>query len=206
MTKLLLVRHGKTVLSGAGKYYGKQDVKLSDEGIEQAHKLRAYLSRQHIDHVYTSSLSRAIDTAEIVVSGRGNKILHYEMLDEIDIGFLEGLTFAQVEEKYPELARVLLDWRLPAVFPGGESTVMFAERVGGFVSVLGEHKDDETVLVVAHGGSIRSLICHLLGLGSEYWMRLHIDFTSLSVVETFNGNSTLKALNDISHLKTQEAT
>ena len=83
MARLLLVRHGKTVLSGAGKYYGKQDVKLSAEGIEQAEKLRDYLAEWQIDRIYTSSLSRAIDTAEIVAADRGKEITQYAMIDEM---------------------------------------------------------------------------------------------------------------------------
>lgn len=206
MAKLLLVRHGKTVLTGLGQYYGKQDIKLSDEGIQQANMLRKYLMNWNIDHVYSSTLSRAIDTANIVVADRGHEILQYDLIDEIDVGLLEGLTFSQIELQFPELAHGLANWQLPDVFPEGESLDEFSGRVSNFASILKRHTDDETILIVAHAGSLRSLICHYLGLGKEYWMRMFIDFTSLSIVDTCANRAIIHSLNDISHLDGLKAT
>ena len=202
MTRLFLVRHGKTELSGEGKYYGRQDVKLSVEGIEQAEKLRDYLVEWQIDHVYCSSLSRAIDTAGIVAAPHGKEIMKYSLIDEMDVGHLEGLTFDDVRERYPELSFDLLNWTLPAAFPGGESLEEFAGRVEEFAALLKEHEDDESVLVVAHAGSLRSLLCHFLGLENKYWMLFHIDFTSLSIVDLYSGRAIVRSLNNISHLTT----
>jgi broad specificity phosphatase PhoE len=204
VTRLLLVRHGKTVLSGEGKYYGKQDIKLSGEGIVQAEKLRDYLAHWHIDRIYSSSLSRAVDTARIVASCHELEIKQYANMNEIDVGILDGLTFVQVKEQFPHIAEELLNWRLPHTFPEGESLMEFDERVGEFASLLRQYDKDETILVVAHAGSLRSLICHFMALGIEYWMRLHIDFTSLSIIELFSNRAVVRLLNNSSYLNGQE--
>lgn len=200
MSKLLLVRHGQTKLHKADRFWGSTDVTLSDIGIKQAEQLRERLAREKITAVYTSTLSRARSTAETIASRHKTKITACEELRECNFGYIEGLTFGEIQRLHPELAEELLNWKTVA-FPGGESLEDLDKRVVSFLDRLNKHKEKETVLVVAHGGPLRLIICHLLGLGPEHWLQLRVELASLSIMETYPQGAILTLLNDTAHLK-----
>lgn len=201
MSRLLLVRHGRTKLHKADRFWGSTDIALSDTGIKQAEQLRDRLAREKIAAIYTSTLSRARNTAEIIAARHKTKITACKELRECNFGYIEGLTFREIQRLYPELAGELLDWKAVA-FPGGESLEDLDKRVASFLDRLVKHKEKETVLIVAHGGPVRLIICHLLGLGLEYWLQLNVALASISIVETYAQGAILSLLNDTSHLKT----
>jgi len=78
-------------------------------------------------------------------------------------------------------------------------------RLQPFLARLAGHRPEDTVLVVAHGGPIRLLICNLLGLAMKYWLNLRIDMASLSIVETYPQGTILTLLNDVSHLEDKDS-
>ena len=200
MARLLLVRHARTKLHQEDRFWGSTDIALSDAGIRQAEQLGDRLAREKIDAVYTSTLSRARLTGEIIASRHQLKVTPCGELCECNFGFIEGLTFAEINKQYPALAEEL--GRGGVVdFPGGESIEELDRRVLVFAKRLAVHKAKETVLIVSHGGPIRLLICHLLGIGMEHWQQLRITHASLSIVETYPQMAILSLLNDISHLK-----
>ena len=200
MVKLLLVRHAQTQLHQDGRFWGSTDITLSDIGELQAEKLRDRLADEKINAVYTSTLSRARSTTDIITSRRKNKITICEELNECDFGYIEGLTFDEIQRRHPELAEELQN-RKTVSFPGGESLEDLDKRVRGFLDCLSKHKDKETVLIVSHGGPLPLLICHLLGIGAEHWLQLRVEHASLSIVETYPQGAVLTLLNDTSHLK-----
>ena len=200
MAKLLLVRHGDNRLDGALRFWGKTDIELSAGGFRQAQKLRDRLAKQKISAVYTSNLSRSRHTAEVITSVHKLKVVTSEELDELNFGWVEGLTFDEIEKLYPEFAVVLADWRSRPRFPGGESLDELNRRVQAFLEKLRKHKPGETVLIVAHSGTLRLMICNLLGIGLEHWRQIQVDLASLSIVETYEQGALLSLLNDVSHL------
>lgn len=200
MSRLLLVRHGRTKLHRADRFWGSTDIALSDIGIRQAGQLRHRLVKEKINAVYTSTLSRARSTTDIITSRRKIKITTCKELNECNFGYIEGLTFAEISQLYPELAEELLS-RKTISFPGGESLEDLDNRVRSFLDRLDKHKEKETVLIVAHGGPLRLIICNLLGLGLEHWLQLRVEHASLSIVETHPQGTVLTLLNDTSHLK-----
>jgi alpha-ribazole phosphatase len=199
MARLLLVRHGITSYAG-DRFLGRTDIPLSDTGKKQAEQLRERLASEKIDAVYTSTLRRARQTAKIIAAGHKVKVTPYEELCECDFGDIEGLTFEEIKQKYPELAEELIQREIRA-FPGGETIEQLNERVQTFLKRLKKHKSGETLLIVAHGGPIRLIICNLLGLGLEHWVQIRVDHASLSIVETYPETAILNLLNDTSHLK-----
>lgn len=200
MSRLLLVRHGRTKLHKADRFWGSTDIALSDIGIGQSEQLRDRLAKEKISTIYTSTLSRARSTAETIASRHKVKITECAELNECNFGYIEGLTFTEIQGLHPELAEELLSWKTVA-FPGGESLKQLDTRVQGFLERLQKHKEKETVLIVAHGGPLRLIICHLLGLEMEHWLQLRVEHASLSIVETYPQGNVLNLLNDISHLK-----
>ena len=200
MAKLLLIRHGTTKLHKSDRFWGQTDVPLSNTGIKQAGQLRNRLAGEKIIAVYTSTLSRARDTAEIIAAGHKAKLTACDELRECNFGFVEGLTFKEIEHRYPELAEELASWKTVA-FPGGETLDQLNDRVKSFMKELENLKAKDTAAIVAHGGPLRLLICNLLGVDIRHWQQFRIDRASLSIMETYPQTAILLSLNDVTHLK-----
>ena len=200
MLRLLLVRHGRTKLHRDDRFWGKTDIPLSSIGIKQAGHLRERLAAERITAIYASTLSRARSTAEIIAAGHKANVTACGELCECNFGYAEGLTFDEIKRLYPALAEQLSNWKA-VTFPGGESLEQLNKRIKTFLKRLESHKPQDTVAVVAHGGPLRLIICHLLGFELKHWQQLRIDMASLSIVETYPQISILNLLNDTSHLK-----
>ena len=201
MSKILLVRHGNTILNSAERFWGQTDIELSAEGIRQAERLRDRLAKQKIDAIYTSNLKRATATAEVIASRRKVDVVICPELVEINFGYAEGLTFEEISKSFPDLAKSMADWRTRPKFPGGESMDELNERVIKFLPRLENHQPKETVLIVAHAGILRLLICNLMGIERKHWRQMRTDLGSLSILDTYPQGAILSLLNDISHLK-----
>jgi alpha-ribazole phosphatase len=201
LPRLLMVRHGETELNSALRYWGKSDVKLSALGLMQAERLRDRLAFEKIDAIYSSSMVRARVTAEIIAFGHKLTMTECQELCEVDFGKLEGLTFEEIKTQYPDVAKLWIE-RSPALeYPGGENRNQFYERVCSFTTRLGEHTGEETILIVAHSGVLRTLICRLLGIDLDFRWQLRLDLASLSTVEVYPNMNVLTLLNDVSHLR-----
>jgi alpha-ribazole phosphatase len=194
-----LVRHGFIGLKDE-RFLGRTDILLSDAGKKQAEQLRNRLVMEKIDAIYTSTLRRARATANIIASAHKVAVTPFEELCECDFGDIEGMTFEEIKQIYPELAEELIA-RKTGTFPSGETLEQLNERIKTFLKRLEKHKLEETALVVTHGGPARLIICNLLGLGLEHWVQMRIDHASLSIVETYPDTAILSLLNDTSHLK-----
>ena len=200
MSRLLMVRHGDTELNNTEKWYGYSDVRLSAAGFRQAERLRDRLAVEKIDAIYSSDLSRASVTAEVVASRHSLGVVICNELREINLGEFERLTFAEISRLYPEVARLWTERSMKLCAPGGESLDEFNKRVSRFLGRLEKHNPGETVLIVAHSGSLRLLICNLLGIGLQHWWQVRLDLASLSIMETYPEGTILSLLNDVSHL------
>jgi alpha-ribazole phosphatase len=197
--RILLVRHGITKFHAGDRFWGRTDIALNNAGIKQAGQLRNRLSQEKLSAIYSSPLSRARSTAEIIAAGHKAEVIPCDDLCECNFGYIEGLTFEEIKKLHPALAEEL-NQRKTIAFPGGETLGQLNERVRTFLKRLKKHKPGDTVLVVAHGGPIRLIICDLLGLGIEHWTQMRIDRASLSIVETYPETGILNLLNDTSHL------
>ena len=199
MAKLLLIRHGRTNLQKEDRYWGSTDIPLNDTGIKQAEQIRDSLAKEKITHIYSSTLSRTRDTARIIAVPHNLSVTSCEELNEFNFGYAEGLTYEEIKKLHPSLAEEMA--KMEAIsFPGGESLDKFYVRVHAFLTRLEKHKAQDTVAVIAHAGSLRMLICHLLELEPKHWYRMFIDQASVSVINMYPHISILNSLNDTSHL------
>lgn len=202
MSRLLLVRHGDTKLNSAERYWGHTDVELSSSGLRQAEQLRDYLTQEKIDAAYSSDLKRASITAEIIASKHKTGLITCPELKEINFGKLEGLNFAEISRLYPEVARLWIERSPQLQYPEGESVSHFRQRIDSFItSRLKGHLPEETILIVAHSGVLRTLICRLLNLDFFTMGKIRLDLASLSIVETYDNFAVLSRLNDQSYLE-----
>jgi len=202
LARLILVRHGETEWNRLLRYQGQSDVELNETGIKQAERIRDRLANEKIDVIYSSDLKRALKTAEIIASKVG-AIHESSLLREMDFGDFEGLTFDEMKECYPHIVNDRQAWRNqgPDVCaPNGESIAQLAARVAQFAEKLAGHQSEETVLIVAHGGTLQVLICQLIGIGLEHWWQVRLSSASLTIMETYEQGTALLLLNDVCHL------
>jgi broad specificity phosphatase PhoE len=168
--------------------------------------LAARLASVPLTAAYTSDLSRARETAEVILAGRdGVSLESTPALREVSHGDWEGLTHAEAQARYPQdyPRRFVLDNPTFAP-PGGESVAALLERMGLFGErVRMEHSNtDDHVLLVSHGGALRGLALHLLGLPLSAFWRFRIAPGSLSVIALWpDREATLELWNDTSHLE-----
>jgi alpha-ribazole phosphatase len=200
VAKILLVRHGETEKNSSQRYWGKTDVNLGAVGLRQAEQVRDRLATEKIDYVYTSEMRRAVLTARTIASLHCLKETHCPELREIDFGQIEGLDFNEVQQQFPAIARMWIERNPELCYPEGESLRQLDARLARFKNRLAQHNAEDVVLVVAHSGVLRTLICQLLGLETRNRWDFRIDLASLSIVETYTGAAVLSLLNDTSHL------
>jgi broad specificity phosphatase PhoE len=160
MTILHLVRHGETTWHDGNRYAGRTDVPLTERGRRQAEQLTGWARRAGLDAVWTSPLSRARETAAAIpVESHVD-----ERLTELDFGDAEGLTSAEMRDRFPEARRAFEADPVRDHLPGGEDPVLAADRLTGCVEDIVAAHPDGRVLVVGHSTAHRLLLCRLLGL------------------------------------------
>jgi len=201
LSRLLLVRHGETELNSSERYWGRTDVTLSAAGLRQAERLRDRLATEKLNAVYSSDLRRASLTADTIASRHKLEVITCPELREIDFGQLEGLTFDQIGRLYPEVTRLWMERSPELKYPGGESIYQLNNRVSDFMRRLEKHANEETILIVAHSGVLRTLACQLLGIEPQHRWQIRLDLASLTVIETYPQGAILTLLNDVSHLR-----
>ena len=194
MTTVYLIRHGETEGADSRRYKGHIDVPLSENGIEQIKRVAMYLSQntelriQNADltAVYTSDLSRAIKSAEIIAGPYGLKPVVVEGLKERSFGVWEGMSFDEIKEKWPEAFNAWAANPLKFSPMGGESTIAVRDRViKAFEEIMRKH-NGENIAIVSHGGVIRVLLCEMLGMPLENIFRIEQRFAALNVIEIWD--------------------
>ncbi len=197
-TILYLVRHGKTIGSEEVRYKGHTDVALSPEGEDEIRALGERLKALNgrIGAIYSSDLSRAMKTAEILGGFLGVRPESVVELRERNFGQWEGMSFKEIERSYPvEFSRWKAD---PLRYnpPGGESTEEVARRVTRAIDqILIKHRG-ERIMTVAHGGVNRIILCHFMGLSMNNIFRIEQDYGCLNIIDIFeDGFPVVRLLN-----------
>jgi probable phosphoglycerate mutase len=156
-TRVLLVRHGETDWNVLTRLQGHTDIPLNAAGRRQADRLRLALQGEALDAVYSSDLARAWDTARAVSEATDAPLQAEPALRERAFGAFEGLTYEELETRWPEPAR---RWRVrdPDFAPeGGESLVTFHARCLGAAERLASAHPGGSIALAAHGGVLDSL-------------------------------------------------
>ncbi len=179
MGKLVLVRHGQSQWNLENRFTGWEDVPLTELGREEARRSGRLLRDMKFDHAFTSNLQRAAETLDIVLEANAHPavpVASDEALNERNYGQLQGLNKEETATKYG--AEQVHIWRRSYDVrpPGGESLADTAART---LPYFEEHiaprvKRGETILVVAHGNSLRSIVMDLEKLDREQVMALNI--------------------------------
>jgi 2,3-bisphosphoglycerate-dependent phosphoglycerate mutase len=179
MPTLALVRHGQSLWNQQNRFTGWVDVPLTAQGEEEARRAGELLAGMHFDVAYTSALVRAQETLRIIIETAGFEglpIIRDQALNERHYGDLQGLNKAETAERYGD--EQVHIWRRSYATPppNGEALKNTAERTLPFFerAILGDIKQGNDVLVVAHGNSNRSIVMDLDGLSEEEVLALEL--------------------------------
>ena len=174
LSAVYLLRHGET--EGGAGYWGRTDVALSVRGRQQMHDAVAAL---HADGIVTSPLQRCRAFAEELSGCRGLPLTIDPRLQEMDFGRWDGRTAADIMTDDPNALEKF--WRDPALHPppGGETVQALIARVAAAIRDVLGRSEDRNVLVVSHGGPIRTILCLVQGHPIE--ALLDIDMPHASV-------------------------
>ncbi|MGW3934930.1 bifunctional RNase H/acid phosphatase [Streptomyces phaeochromogenes] len=204
-TTLVLLRHGETPLTPQKRFSGSggSDPALSDTGRDQADRVATALAaRGTVQDVISSPLARCRETAAIVAARLGLDVRIEDGLRETDFGAWEGLTFAEVRERYPDDMSAWLSSPDAEPTGGGESFEAVAHRVAAARDELLAAHTGRTVLLVSHVTPIKTLVRLALGAPPEALFRMELSAASLSVVAYYgDGNASVRLLNDTSALR-----
>ena len=155
---LFLVRHGQTTANETGTYSGQTDVMLTELGKAQAEAIRPVLAQYKFDRVYSSDLTRAIDTQKLAIPDAEG--ICSPLLREMDVGSLAGQSIKAVKEKSAGFASDFTPF-------GGESVQMQTERLRKFLASL-EADPCERVVAFVHGGLTRCMLRIVMGENADF--------------------------------------
>ncbi len=206
MLRIYFVRHGQTEWNFIKKFQGQKDIPLNDMGRQQAQQVADYLKKVPFDVMYSSDLSRAADTADVINVHHNLPIERDSRLREKSFGCFEGFTAQEAQVKYPDIRNAYHADRLNFVIPGGESRLQFIIRVGEFLEQIHEKHAEQTVAIVAHGGVLGSMMSYIISKKLEFDSPQFVPlFTiqncSVSQLECRRGEWLIHTLNEIHHLE-----
>ncbi|MFI2210641.1 bifunctional RNase H/acid phosphatase [Streptomyces sp. NPDC020141] len=202
---LVLLRHGETALTPEKRFSGSGggDPSLSAAGRRQAEAVAAALAaRGTVQEIVSSPLKRCRETAEAVAARLNLDVRVEDGLRETDFGAWEGLTFAEVQERYADDLAAWLGSTKAAPTGGGENFAAVARRVAAARDRITARSAGRTVLLVTHVTPIKTLVRLALGAPPESLFRMELSAASLSAVAYYSdGNASVRLLNDTSHLR-----
>jgi probable phosphoglycerate mutase len=203
-TRIILVRHGETAMTRSGRYSGRGDVPLTDEGEAQAMAAAgrvAGISRD-VAAVVSSPLSRCVRTAELIAAEVGGvPVTVLDDLIECDFGEWEGLTFAEVQERWPA---EMTEWlaSVDVAPPGGESFRSVAKRVRKAFATALQAYGGGTVVMVSHVTPIKLALQDALAASDAFLHRLYLDAAGVSTMDVWpDGNIAVRSVNETAHLR-----
>jgi broad specificity phosphatase PhoE len=201
--RFLFIRHGLSVANAQGRIQGQFDSPLSEQGREQSRALGRRLVQEgwSVSAIYTSDLSRASETAEILASSLDVPVISDKRLREYGFGVLTGVVWRDVEQLHPEIWQAYYERNEWGPIPGEEGDEPFHSRLTAALADIREgHGGGDVVAVVTHGGSLGMIMAGLLGMDLQRPHPFRFGNASLSVVEIDPRGWVLSCLNDTCHM------
>ena len=198
--RLVVVRHGETHWNVAARIQGHGDSPLTPAGEAQAAAIAGRLAGERFDRLVSSDLGRALQTARAIAARTGHAVMTDARFRERNYGVAEGLTYAEIGERYPEIFSRVRDTDPDYVVPGGESRRQLFERVRDAFEALARAAEGARVAVVCHGGVLAALYRHVHGIPVGAAQAIPIPNASYNALVFDGGRWTVEAWADTAHL------
>lgn len=188
-TRIYLVRHGQVVNHHEFRYNGHYDVDITDEGVSQMNRLSDFLAEndhgEKVEAVYSSDLQRSVKGAEIIGARLGVEPVLTADLREINLGRWDGLTREEGASRFPDEAHITFQDLATTRITGGENFEdVRARALPAFEGIVKKHSGS-SVVIVAHGGVNRVILCHVMGLDYKNFFTMEQEYGCLNVIEIF---------------------
>ncbi|MFC4559217.1 histidine phosphatase family protein [Virgibacillus kekensis] len=190
MTRIGIIRHGTTAWNKERRAQGSSDIPLDQDGIAQARQLAERMKNEKWDYIYSSNLSRAQQTAEVVAEKLGIPVQVDPRIREVGGGLIEGTTPAERVEKWGEKW-----WEEDLQF---EPTEKVISRGLSFFDEISEKHRDKNILVVSHGSFIKHLVKEIVPL---FKVDESLKNTSVTVLDKNDEGWDCSLFNCTKHLK-----
>jgi probable phosphoglycerate mutase len=182
--KIILVRHGETEWNRIGRFQGRTDNPLNENGKTQARALARSLRGEPLTAIYSSPLRRAVETAEIVRAFHpGISLIKTPDLIEMDLGVYEGMHVTEWAVQNPKVRRLWQKIPSAVQMPGGESLKEVRQRaVGALSRITGNHTGGSTLLLCSHNFVIVSMLCYVCRISLDRFREIKQDTGSCSII------------------------
>jgi len=199
-TRICLVRHGETDWNVERRLQGHQDIPLNANGLAQAQALAEALADTRFDAIYSSDLSRALETAEQVADRLGLAVVQLPAVRERNFGIFQGLTRQEAELRFPEMQARVTRREPDFVPPEGESLRQCFERIATLLDDLADRHIGQTILLVAHGGVLDAARRFVTGMALNLPRDFELGNAALNWLARTDGVWRLEAWDDQRHL------
>jgi broad specificity phosphatase PhoE len=201
MTKVYVVRHGQTAWNLEEVFRGRADIPLDETGKKEVHLAGEALKDETLHAVYSSPLSRSMETAENIAKFHSLSVVPLEAIIDISYGEWEGVSLEKVEKNYPDLYALWLNEPHKVRFPKGETLEEVRLRTMNAIEDLLQKHQQENIVLVAHRVPNKVICCALLGLDNHHFWRIQQDTASTNLFVFKNDQWIVSFLNDTSYLK-----
>ncbi len=202
---IYLIRHGETEGNREGYFRGRADFPLNETGIEQAKALAEELKDTGIKIIYSSPLSRALKTAEILAEATGAEVVVEEGFTNINLGPWEGKKKEEVKRNYPELFELWVNYPEKLRLEGAETLQDVQRRSFEALKRIVQQcfeRNIERIAVVTHRAVLKPLIAAALEIKEPYFWKIQVETASYSILSHDGKRGfILKLLNQTKHLK-----
>jgi broad specificity phosphatase PhoE len=201
-TRLVLIRHGESDDNVAKRIAGWRESALTERGRNQVELVAEFVAtRYRPTAIYASPLRRASETAAGLARRLGHPVRHHFGLRELHFGDVEGLTFDELRERFPELlARARNDEDDDFGWPNGETRRAFYLRTRQSIDVIASAHPGETIAVVTHGGVVSRLLAEILEGRPGRWATYLTANCSIAEIVVTDGTHSLVCWNVTGHL------
>ncbi len=203
MTKVIFFRHGETKWNILGKYQGQSDIELTEKGKKQGKLLARYFPSDKLDAIYSSDLSRAMETAGYVAEKFNLTVNPEKAFREMNFGEWEGLTYEEIVTKSPEGMKNFMIRPDILKVPGGENFQILQDRAVKRLSELIKIHENQTIAIAAHGGVLRTILAAALEMPLRNLWRIRQYNTAVSSV-IYGESPIVEFVNNTEHLHKEE--
>lgn len=191
-TTIYIVRHGETEWNRLGLLQGHLESNLTSEGIEAAERFKLEITTLAPDVIYSSDLSRALETARIITRDLNKKINIHSALREMNFGVFQGHDWNYIKKEMKDIYDSYRGKGPGYTIPSGESHNLFHERASGVLKEITENNIGKKILIVSHGGTINKMLGYVKKSPISANRYFHTENLALNILKYTEGHYTLE--------------